>query len=233
MKNLLYIALMLPLISCGKVSPEGDITTHEVKVQDFNKLDLEGKFTLFYVKDSINFVSVDTYPNIFENLEIYVKDNTLYISEKNETKGVDMYNITLYAKKSLSTITMRDSTNMTISSQMSEPEFNLNLTDRAKFSGSILANKVQIEMEKKSKANLLGRSVDAQLSIRDTATFIAPYWQVQNMNLNAANGTYTEFFVEANLKGSVDDDAELVYYGDPKKQLDITGKADVKQKKQP
>ena len=52
--------------SCTKVSPSGEITTKDVQVQEFENLDLKGKFKVFYVQNPKNSVSVETYPNIFE-----------------------------------------------------------------------------------------------------------------------------------------------------------------------
>jgi len=233
MKNLLYLFLIAGVVSCGKLKPEGEITTNEVELQDFNKVDLKGNFRVFYVKDTLNMVSVDTYPNIFKNLEFKVKDQTLSISEKKKTEGVDMNNITLYSKNSLSQIAMRDSADMTISTQMSETEFELSLMDNAKFSGSILANKAKITMDDKSRANLLGRTIDADVAIRDTASIIAPYWYVENLNLDSKNENYTEISIGKNLQGKISNTSKLLYYGDPIKKIEVKDKANIEQKKQP
>ncbi len=87
MKNLLYIFLVVTLASCSKVKPKGEIATKDISIQDFNKLDLNGKFKVFYVQNPKNMVSVETYPNVFDNLKIEVKDKTLFISEKVKQKG--------------------------------------------------------------------------------------------------------------------------------------------------
>ena len=233
MKNLFYVVLVFGAVSCGKVKPKGDIATKDVNVPEYTKVDLNGKFKVFYVNNPKNFVSVETYPNVYDNLKIDVKDNTLYISEKSKTQGVDMYNITLYANKNLESITMADSTDMTISSQMAAPIFLLNLKDNSKFMGSIVANKSNITMDKKAKANLLGRSIDATIAISDTASIISPYWYVDNLSITSKNGNYAEIAVDKDLSGNISNTAQLIYYGNPQKKIKVKDKATLQQKEKP
>ncbi|ATC35494.1 DUF2807 domain-containing protein [Elizabethkingia anophelis] len=233
MKNLFYVFLVVSLASCSKVKPKGEIATKDITVQDFNKLDINGKFKVFYVQNSKNMVSVETYPNVFDNLKIEVKDKTLYISEKSKTEGVDMYNITLYSKNNLESIAMADSTDITISSQMSVPAFKLKIKDNAKFMGSVLANKADITMTNKAKANLLGRTLDANIAISDTASIISPYWYINNLNITSKNGNYSEFSVDDELNGSIGNTSELVYYGNPQKKIKVQDKAKLEQKQKP
>ncbi|QCX52458.1 GIN domain-containing protein [Elizabethkingia sp. JS20170427COW] len=233
MKKIGYAFLILGLISCGKVKPSGDIDVKDVNIQEYKDLNLKGKFKIFYVNNPKNFVSVETYPNVYDNLDIKVKNNTLYIAEKRPTQGVDFYNITLYTHQHLENIVMADSTDMTISSQMTTPNFSLVLKDNAKFSGSILANKAKIDMDKKTRANVLGSTLDATIAIRDTASIIAPFWYIENLKLTSKNGNYTEVSVAKNLEGSIANTSQLVYYGTPEKNLKVTEQAKVEQKKQP
>jgi len=73
MKYYLYLFLIFTAISCGKVKPKGGIQSKDVELAEFNKLDLKGKFRVFYVQSAHNFVNVETYPSFFDNLNIEVK----------------------------------------------------------------------------------------------------------------------------------------------------------------
>jgi len=85
-------------IGLGKIQPEGnEIKTQEVKIEEFSALHLEGNFKVSYIQSTENKLTVETYPNIFENLKIKVKDKELTISEKKKTEGVEVYNIILYS----------------------------------------------------------------------------------------------------------------------------------------
>ncbi|NAW50978.1 DUF2807 domain-containing protein [Elizabethkingia argentiflava] len=225
--------LLFCILSCSKIKPKGEIVTQDINVQIFNKLELKGKFKVFYIQDSKHMLSVETYPNIFDNLKVEVKNQTLYVSEKKKTQGVDFYNITLYGPHNLQNIGIADSTDLNLSSQLSVPIFRLKIQDQAKFIGSVLTNKAEISMTDKARANISGRTLDAVVAISDTASVISPYWYVNKLNINSKNANYAEFSVEEELNGNIRNTASLLYYGNPKKKIKVSDKAKLEQKQQP
>ena len=118
MKNLFYLILIFTIFSCGKISPKGKIESKDLKVEDFTNLNLQGKFRAFYVKSDSSFVNVETYKNIADNLKISVKDKTLNIEEGSATSSIDFYNITIYSKYDLEKLSLSDSVEMNISSEL-------------------------------------------------------------------------------------------------------------------
>ncbi len=127
MKRIAYAASILALVSCGKISPKGAIERKDVDVPEFVNLDLEGKFRVFYARGNKNFVEIETYPNVADNLDVDVDDKTLSIKEKRGTKGVDFYNITIYSKYNLEKVAIADSVEMNISSEIKTDNFKLKL----------------------------------------------------------------------------------------------------------
>ena len=219
------------VISCGKVSPKGDIQSKDVELAEFSKLDLKGKFRVFYVQSPHNFVNVETYPNISDNLTIEVKNNQLDITENRPTEKVDFYNITVYGKNPFNEIKIADSVELNISSQMKVENFALHLKDNAKFIGSVISEKSEIEMMNKSRANLLGKTTLAKLNIKDTASIISPYWYIKDLEIESQNGNYAELNVDEEIKGKIGNTSKLVYYGNPSKKLKVTEKATLENKK--
>ncbi|MCG2792551.1 MAG: DUF2807 domain-containing protein [Weeksellaceae bacterium] len=231
MKNLYYLILIFTAVSCGKVTPKGEIQSKDVELAEFSKLDLKGKFRVFYVQSAHNFVNVETYPNIFDNLTIQVVNKSLSISEKRPTEKVDFYNITIYAKNAFDDIKLADSVELTISSQMNVQNFSLHLKDNAKFIGSVISENSSIEMLNKSRANLLGKTTLAKLSIRDTASIISPYWYIKDLEIDSENGNYAELNVDEEIKGKIKNTSKLVYYGDPSKKVNLSEKATIEKRK--
>jgi len=215
MKGIVYIFLVLSVISCGKVSPKGNIERKDVEVPEFVNLDLEGKFRVFYARGTKNFVEIETYPNVADNLDVDVDDKTLTIKEKRGTKGVDFYNITIYSKYNLEKIAISDSVEMNISSEIKTDNFKLNLKNYATFMGSVNTRRAEVEMQNRSRANFLGQTKDAVIKISDTASLIAPYWQIENLNIESKNGNYAEVNVKDSLKGQIQNTAKFTYYNDP------------------
>jgi len=215
MKKIIYIFLIISLISCGKVSPKGNIETKEVEVSEFSSLDMEGKFRVFYARGPKNFVEIETYPNVADNLDVDVKDKTLFIKEKRGTKGVDFYNITIYSKYNLEKVSIADSVEMNISSEIKTDNFKLNLKNNATFMGSVNTRRAEVEMQNRSRANFLGQTKNAVIKISDTASLIAPYWKIENLNIDSKNGNYAEVNVKDSLKGHIQNTAKFLYYNDP------------------
>lgn len=231
MKNVLWVFVLLTFFSCGKISPEGNIESKDIALEEFVNLDLKGKYRLFYIKSDSSFVNVETYPNILGNLKIKVKDKTLSIVEKREAKGVDFYNVTIYSKYNLETVSISDSVEMNISSEIKTDNFRLNLKNNTKFIGSVNTRRAELDMTDKSRANFLGRTQDAAIKIADSASLIAPYWTIENLDINSKNGNYAEVFVKDSLKGTISHTAEFVYYNDPIRAFKIDKTASVKNRK--
>ena len=230
MKNLIYLILIFSLFSCGKVSPKGDIVIKEEKVDDFVNLDLQGKFRAFYIKSDSSFVSIETYKNVGDNLKIKVKDKKLTISESRETDGIDFYNVTIYSKYNLEQVSMSESAELNISSEIKTDNFRLQLKNSAKFIGSVNSRRAEIEMTEKSRANFLGKTKDVVLKISDTASIIAPYWMINHLKMESKNGNYAEVNVKDSLKGNITNTAKLIYYNEPTSALKIEKTAKVQHK---
>ena len=215
MKSVIYIVLIFGLFSCGKVSPNGDIASKDIKVEDFVNLNLDGKFRAFYIKSDSSFINIETYENVSDNLKIKVKDQSLTISESRETEGVDFYNITVYSKYNLEKVSLAKSVELNISSEIKTDNFRLSLKNSAKFIGSVNSRRAEVQMTDKSRANFLGKTKDAVKKISDTASIIAPYWLIDHLNIESKNGNYAELNVKDSLKGFIQNTAKLTYYNEP------------------
>lgn len=231
MKNIFYTVAVLALVSCGKVSPKGNIERKDVNVPEFVNLDLEGKFRVFYARGNKNFVEIETYPNVADNLDVEVDDKTLTIKEKRGTKGVDFYNVTIYSKYNLEKVAISDSVEMNISSEIKTDNFRLNLKNFATFMGSVNTRRAEVEMLNRSRANFLGQTKDAVIKIADTASLIAPYWKIENLKIDSKNGNYAEVNVKDSLKGHVQNTAKFIYYNDPIRAFKIDKDTRVENKK--
>lgn len=215
--KIIFVLLLatITLFSCGKISPKGNLETKDIDVEDFTSLDLEGKFRVFYARGPKNFVQIETYPNIANNLDIDVDNKTLFIKEGRKTQGVDFYNVTIYSKYNLDKVSLSDSIEMNISSEIKTDNFKLNMKNNASFMGSVNTRKAEIEMLNRSRANFLGETKNAYIKISDTASLIAPYWKITNLDLDSKNGNYAEVNVKDTLKGNVINTAKLVFYNEP------------------
>ncbi len=231
-KTSIFILLLasLSVISCGKISPKGNIRMKEVKVENFNQIETEGKFRVFLVSSPRNAVEVETYPNIFDNLKIKVKDGILEISERRPTKGVDFYNVTVYAKNHPTLISVADSVEFNVSGEIKTDNIRIQLKNNGKFIGSVRTKKTEVDMQDTSIANFKGFTQDAVLKVKDTAGIIAPYWKIDNLRMEIRNGSYAEVNAEDSINGSVQNTAKFTYYNNPVRAFRIDKGATVENK---
>lgn len=207
------------------------MVSRDVPVEDFNNVNLEGKFRVYYVRGVKNFVNVETYDNLANNLKIKVSDKTLNISERRPVGGVDFYNITIYSKFGIGELSISDSVEFNVSSEIKTDNFKLNLKNNGKFIGSIKSRRAEVSMQDHSLANFRGFTTDAVMKLKDTSSIIAPYWFIDNLNLSDENGSYAEVNVKDTLKGNVKNSAKLLYYNDPIRAFKIEKTTSVNNKK--
>lgn len=231
MKKAVFLLVFLTVLSCGKISPKGNLEKKEIDVEEFVNLDLEGKFRVFYARGPKNFVEIETYLNVADNLDIDVDEKTLSIKENRGTKGVDFYNVTIYSKYNLEKVALSDSVEMNISSEIKTDNFRLNLKNNATFMGSVNTRRAEVEMMNRSRANFLGETKDAVIKISDTASLIAPYWKIVNLSIDSKNGNYAEVNVIDSLKGNIQNTAKFLYYNDPIRAFKVDKTTKVENKK--
>ena len=235
MKNItklfLFLYLCLNLISCSKISPSGEIEVKDKSVENFAKLNLKGNFKVFFAKGNQNIVSVETYPNIYKNLVIEVENGILTIEENRKPENVDFYSITIFGKNDLNEISLADQVEMNVSGQVKTPEFSLHLKGNSKFMGAVIAPKSKIEMAEKSNANILGETKNLNLKLTDSASIMAPYFYVENLELNAKNDASAGLNIDNEMKGTLENTSKLIFYGEPINKLTKKDKSSVENRK--
>ena len=235
MKNItklfLFLYLCLNLISCSKISPSGEIEVKDKSVENFAKLNLKGNFKVFFAKGNQNIVSVETYPNIYKNLVIEVENGILTIEENRKPENVDFYSITIFGKNDLNEISLADQVEMNVSGQVKSPNFSLNLKDNSKFMGAVISEKSSVEMTQKANANILGETKNLNLKLTDSASIMAPYFYVENLELNAKNDASAGLNIDNEMKGTLENTSKLIFYGEPLNKLTKKDKASVENRK--
>lgn len=203
-------------LSCGEtLKSKGEIESKDFTTEAFSKIEVSGKFKVFYIPAAQDIVTVESYKNVVNNLSVTVADGTLFIKEKKPTEGVDLYNINIYAHQPIHEISVSDSVEFNTSGIIKSPEIRLILKNNAKFIGAMDVPIARLEMSQTSRANFTGKSQQVYLKIVDTAHVIAPYWRINTIRLDSRNGNYAEINVQDTIKGEVNHTAKLVYYNKP------------------
>ena len=87
MKKIIYLAIAtIALSSCihmRTIFPSGDIITLSRSVGSFNKVEVSAGISL-YAYNGEQEVLIETYENIQNHVQVYVRNNTLYIKPENQ-----------------------------------------------------------------------------------------------------------------------------------------------------
>ena len=83
-------------------------------------------------------VSVETYPNVYKNLDIEVENGILTIEENRKTDQVDFTISLFFGKTDLNEVSLSDKVEMNVSGQVKSPEFSLHLKGNSKFMGAVI-----------------------------------------------------------------------------------------------
>lgn len=222
-KNNSYLLLLtLPLVSCGKIEPKGEIEQKKIYLKtiadnntDFSGINAKGKFRVFWVHSPQNTLEIETYPNFINNLKMSINDKILNINEDRETKGLGFYNITIFSESIPKNITLSDSVEFNVSGKIDVENFTLNLKNSTKFIGFVHSKKMNLNMLDVSLANFKGFTDNINLNIKDSAQIVAPYMYANVLNINANNSPFAEFSIKDTIKGNIKNTTKLWYYGNP------------------
>ena len=86
-------------------------------------------------------------------------------------------------------------------------------------------------MAEKSNANILGETKNLNLKLSDSASIMAPYFYVENLELNAKNDASAGLNIDNEMKGTLENTSKLIFYGEPLNKLTKKDKASVENRK--
>ncbi len=231
MKYLLNLLLFCFLIACNsKVEPKGEIEIKDFPLKKMNELYLNGHFKVFVKESNKNSIVVETYPNVIDNLIIENENNRLSITEKNDISPVDFYQITLYTHLDIQKLEMGNIAELTIEDSVKSNHLLIKLKDNSKLMASLHNQSTELSMSQKTRLNINGISNNGKINIKDSASIIAPTWQINHLELDAKNQTNIEVLVNKILNGTLSNSSQLFYYGTPQKNIQKKDKATITKK---
>lgn len=235
MKKIIFICISIVSLftfnACNSIKGEGNVKDKEIKTTKINEVEAEGNYRLVIVYDSSNpRVDIETYENLIDNLKVSVKGNKLIIKENKHVKSTDLYNVFVYTSD-ISTLNISDNVNAESSSQFRMKSFNLEVSDNAKFLGNnLILDKASVKITDNGEINLQGVSSEFKLKAEDNAKFSAPFFETDNLTISLSEVATAEVNVRGRMNGTLEDNSELIYIGNPIKNIKQKDLAKVKQK---
>jgi hypothetical protein len=215
-RYLLFVSLMLSAMLFGcrfggsGVRGNGDVVKETREVEEFNKIDVSGVFTVVVEISNETSVVVSAESNLMKYIRTRVKKNKLIIDTKKNISPKKQ--LTVYVKtKSLSYLEASGATDLEIEG-LDESKFKLEVSGAAECDISGRVGKFIAEVS--GAGNVYGRDL-----ICDYA------------DLDISGAGDIKLTVNEGLNADVSGAASVVYYGDPKEiNIDTSGAASVKKK---
>ena len=86
-------------------------------------------------------------------------------------------------------------------------------------------------MSQISKANILGKTQNLNIKLSDSASIMAPYFYIENLEILIKNGASAGLNIDQEMKGTLENTSKLIFYGEPLNKLTKKDKASVENRK--
>ncbi|MCO6564233.1 MAG: DUF2807 domain-containing protein [Apibacter sp.] len=225
MKKLFHYSVLsvlsILLLSCShSIKGEGEITNKEIKISPIKEISANGTFRLIYLFDGNNpRIVIESYKNLIQNLKIENSDGKLTLSETNNVKDSDLYNIYIYNPQ-IEKFDIHNLVNVDINSQLRASKLTINLYDVSKFlANTIVVDELNVNVNDVAGISLKGTSNTLNLTAEDTSNFMAPFLEVSEANIELSDVAKAEINVKSKLTGKISDNSSLTIIGNPAKDI--------------
>lgn len=225
MKKLVHYSILcilsIVLLSCSRsIKGEGEVTTKELKISPVKEILANGSYRLIYLYDSNNpRIVIESYKNLIDNLKIDDSNGKLTISEIDNVKDPDLYNVYVYNPQ-IETFDIHDLVNVDINSQLRVSKLSINLNDVSKLiANTVITDELNVNVSDVSKINLKGTSNTLHLTASDTSDFTAPFLEVSEASVELSDVATAEINVKSKLVGRISDNTKITVIGNPAKNI--------------
>ena len=225
MKKLFHYSVLsvlsILLLSCShSIKGEGEITNKEIKISPIKEISANGTFRLIYLFDGNNpRIVIESYKNLIQNLKIENSDGKLTLSETNNVKDSDLYNIYIYNPQ-IEKFDIHNLVNVDLNSQLRASKLTINLYDVSKFlANTIVVDELNVNVNDVAGISLKGTSNTLNLTAEDTSNFMAPFLEVSEANIELSDVAKAEINVKSKLTGKISDNSSLTIIGNPAKDI--------------
>lgn len=236
MKNFYALLLVMSfvLISCGPSSIEGEglaDQSAELTLDDFHKIDATCNCVITIIPSDSSKVVIESHQNIIDNLDLKSAKGTLKIKEKASVTESSLYNVNVFVKPTLEEISLNGSTTMKISGAIKTDKFKLSASNQSRITESYLDVKdLIIEAYDQVEATLTGSSITLDAKTENSSIMDLSGLPVNEIIFSASENSKLDLYPRKSLKGKASDNALVTYLGDPTKETQVSGRAEINKK---
>ncbi len=220
-KILVTFCLSLACCSCNMVfdgiKGQGEIVKKERAInENFDAIKASRGLDVILIKDQGKKVIVEANQNLHEHIEVYVKENTLYITSDQNIYYADEKNVYV-SYTELNTLKVNSGASITSESALVQKDIQLSATSGADIKLNIKAETVTSSVTSGAMIDLSGKvnfhkanaTSGADLRAKDLLSLVS--------EAKATSGASIRIHAKNEFTGKATSGADVVYYGKPEK----------------
>ena len=204
-----------------KVNGNGKVITKNFSISDYDKIEIEGSMEFDYTQsNTTSKLKITLDENLFDYLDIYVKNKTLVIKKK---KDFDKINIkpTAYQVKSnsstLNKLKKAGSCNFNILNQLNTSNFNINSVGSGNIvcKNNVNINDLSVDIAGSGSVSLTGEVNQAKITLSGAGDIGTYECCINSLNCNIVGSGNVKLWVTNHLSYNITGSGYLKYKGNP------------------
>ena len=233
-KTMFFVTILLVLNACNvdTIFPSGKIVSETRNVNYFEKISVSAGIKLV-VYNGEQDVFVEAHENLHKYMEIYVKDNCLYVHPQNKISFGGNSQITVYVTaEHIKSVSAAGGAKVEIPALLSSDELSLKCSGGSKLEcenrGEIRCNQLFVDISGGSKMELEGSADAVNMKISGGGRMDAFYLDIIALEVLMSGGATAEMNVSETISGSLSGGSRISYKGNPSVSVETSGGSKVK-----
>lgn len=222
---LLFAAFTCSITSCinnESRKGNGTIVKKEIKIDEFNKIEIAGLFNVFITQGSEAKLEIETDENLIEFIDAKVRSKKLKIKEKkivSSTKGINIY-LTI---TTLDEITLSGYTSLISSDKLNFDKIAMEASGSSKIKMDINGVDMNTQLSGNSSVELYGNIFTADINASGSANIDALNLNVDDLKLEVSGSAVAKVNVISNFDVKASGSAQVEYQGTPDMKQEVSG----------
>jgi hypothetical protein len=212
------LLILLSINSCNCFCKKGDgkVITKDIKVPEFDEIDLEGKAQVILIQGELPSVKISIDSNLMEYVKAEVSGSKLEIHDKKCMESITDYKVYITCKK-LSKLTIDGSIKLVGDSLIKSDELYIQCQGSSTTQLNLEVNELEVVSKGSGLIKLSGRAIDMNMEINDAGSTEAFELQAKNAEVNVKSAGSAKVFVSEKFTGNSSGSGNIYYKGNPKK----------------
>ncbi len=200
---------------------KGGVTTRNVDISDFDKIEISGRAKVFLEQSQTTSVSYKIDSNLVDLIKFEVSGSKLEIYESKCISKTTAYEIYI-STPNLYFLGLSESVALAGKNIIMSEKIYIKTSGVSSVDLKMNIDKIEIDARDKSSLKVSGRALDMDIDAEDASKLDASSLQTKKVYVDISQSAVCELNVSDKIKGDVADSGKLFYKGNPKKvQTDV------------